>query len=60
MSSDKKIVAIEHTLTKNIMEGEEAFAFLNISLTALSDSPTNLLSSCDRTNRSAHGNDNVD
>jgi hypothetical protein len=31
-------------LTKKMMDGEAALAFLNISLTALSDSPTYLLS----------------
>lgn len=33
-------------LTKKIMEGEAALAFLNISRTARSDSPTNLFSNC--------------
>lgn len=33
-------------LTKNTIEGEAALAFRNISRTALSDSPTNLLRSC--------------
>ncbi len=47
MSSNERVVVMERILTKKIMEGEEALAFLNISLTALSDSPTNLLSSYD-------------
>ena len=44
----KRIVGWLSSLTKNIIDGEAARAFLNISLTARSDSPTNLFSSCIR------------
>lgn len=44
---NKRIHSNSVFLTKNIIDGEAARAFRKISLTARSDSPTNLFSSCE-------------